>query len=80
MAYKTDHYPIEYLQRRVIYYKKSRAATKSPTVYKHLSIKYTAEEIKVMQAKRLAGIDHIIEQFELAIEILKCYQFHTTEQ
>jgi hypothetical protein len=70
MAYQTDYFPIEYLQRRVAYYKKRRSSTKNAIKNKILVDKYGEQETKAMIAKRLEGIDQIVRQYEMAIMIL----------
>jgi hypothetical protein len=70
MAYNVDHFPIEYLQRRIIYYKKQRGSVNNLLTDPHMINRYGEQKAKELVAVRLEGIEYIISEFEKAIEIL----------
>jgi len=71
MGWKTDQRPIDYLKRRIIYYKKSRATVKKLATNVHLLTRYTPEQLKESVEARVLFIDKMIKQFERAVKNLK---------
>ena len=70
MAWKTDQEPIDYLKRRVIYYKKKRAQVKGFIHNKGIVKTYERPKLIKLIKSRTTQIDSLIEMFENAIKKL----------
>jgi len=74
MEWETDQRPIDYLKRRIIYYKKKRATVKNLATNAHLLNRYTAEQLKGLVGGKVLFIDKMIKQFEKAVKKLELNQ------
>jgi prefoldin subunit 5 len=71
MAYQIHFSPIDYLQRRIVYYKKLRGKMTNCLKDGFMLKKYGKEELEKMIAKRIKQIDLMIEEYNYAIQKLK---------
>jgi len=67
MEWETDQRPIDYLKRRIIYYKKKRATVKKLAT----NADYTTEHLKGLVGEKVLFIDKMIKQFEKAVKKLE---------
>lgn len=77
MSYKVDYPPLEYLQRRIKYYKKRKARVKRLPDDEFFVRKYGARKIKKISNDATLNIEKMIKEFEKAISILKNHQNDT---
>lgn len=70
MSYPTDHNPIEYLKRRIIYYKKKRGMIRNIHKDKFFVQQYGLKKLKSIQKEGLASIENRITEYEKALTTL----------
>lgn len=76
MSYQTDYSPVDYLKRRVIYYKKQRGRfrnfiNKPDKISTHLISKYGMPYVLDQYEKRFAQVEGMIKEYEQAITRLE---------
>lgn len=70
MGYQTDFSPIEYLQRRVIYYKKLRGNARNWHTDEYFIQRYGIKGIKKQAKIAIERYEKRIEEYGKAIELL----------
>jgi hypothetical protein len=71
MGFETDYAPIEYLQRRVKYYKKLRGKTKNWAKDEYLIKKYGQKKMAELSKSAAVRYELRIKEYENAISILQ---------
>lgn len=71
MANETDFPPIEYLQRRIIYYKKRRGAIRNWPNDEYFVKRYGKRKITSLSKSAVERIEGRIKEYEDAIQKLK---------
>lgn len=73
MGWNYDRPPIEYLERRVKYYRKKIGSTKGLITRQWLITKYGKRQLKKIIKLRIEHCEARIKEFEQAISILQKY-------
>lgn len=71
MGWDYDRPPLEYLQRRIVYYKKKKGVVNGLAKNEFLIKKYRKRQLKKIIAQRIQEIDSRIVEFTEAVTILK---------
>ena len=73
MAWQHDQPPLNYLKRRVKYYKKKIAENMNYVPEEHILDKYGEEAVEAMVARNTVRMKKRIAEFQKAIRILSRY-------
>lgn len=75
MAWNTDHPPINYLRRRIVYYKKKRGEARGWPKDEWFIQKHGVEAMRRASERRIAHLEKRIRQYEKAIlKLQSCHK------